>query len=82
MLSPRSYNERTGLCVACPVSSQIKGYPFEVRIPAGPPVSGAILADQMRALSWQARNAEYAGTAPAEVLEDVREKIAALIEIA
>jgi len=81
VLSPRGYNERTGLCIACPVTNQIKGYPFEVRIPEGLGVAGAVLADQMRALSWEARNAERAGAAPSEVVEDVREKIAALIEI-
>jgi mRNA interferase MazF len=82
VLSPRAYNERAGLCIACPVTNQIKGYPFEVRIPAGSNVTGAVLADQLRALSWMARNAEHGGKAPPEVVDDAREKIAALIEIA
>ncbi|MGD0331669.1 MAG: endoribonuclease MazF [Xanthobacteraceae bacterium] len=81
VLSPRAYNSRVGLCVASPITSQGKGYPFEVPIPSGHGVAGVVLADQMRSLSWPVRNASLAGRAPADLLEDVREKIAALIEI-
>ena len=82
MLSPRAYNERTGLCIACPITNQVKGYPFEVLIPASSTVTGAVLADQMRSVSWVERRGEFAGAAPPGVVDDVREKIAALIEIA
>ncbi|MGH9421802.1 MAG: endoribonuclease MazF, partial [Thermoanaerobaculia bacterium] len=57
VLSPRIYNSRTGLAILCPVTTQIKGYPFEVSIPSGLPVSGVVLADQVRNLDWQARKA-------------------------
>ncbi len=81
MLSPRAYNSRVGLCVAAPITSQAKGYPFEVPVPNGHGVAGVVLADQMRSLSWPARNAGLAGRAHSDLLEDVREKIAALIKI-
>jgi mRNA interferase MazF len=81
VLSPRIYNERTGLCVACPITNQAKGYPFEVPIGLGQAVAGAVLCDQLRCLSWPERNLRIVGTAPAEVLDEARAKIAALIGI-
>jgi mRNA interferase MazF len=82
VLSPRAYNERAGLCVACPITGQAKGYPFEVPIPSGQAVTGVVLADQMRCVSWTERNASLAGRAQSDLLDNVRERIAALIEIA
>jgi mRNA interferase MazF len=81
VLSPRSYNERAGLCIACPVTSQVKGYPFEVLLPSQCAVTGVVLSDQMRALSWTERDAQLADPAPRDTVDDVREKIAALIGI-
>jgi mRNA interferase MazF len=81
VLSPRFYNERAGLCVATPITGQAKGYPFEVPIPRGHGVSGVVLADQVLSLSWPARNVDLIGRAGSELLDDVREKIAALIQI-
>jgi mRNA interferase MazF len=81
VLSPRSYNRRTGLCVVGPITNQAKGYPFEVSLPTGGAVRGVVLVDHVRSLSWVERRAEFRGEAPPDVLEDVRAKIAALIEI-
>jgi len=81
VVSPLAYNERAGLCVACPITSRAKGFLFEVPIPEGYGVSGVVLADHVRCLSWIERRAEVRGAAPPGVLEDVRERIAALIEI-
>jgi mRNA interferase MazF len=80
VISPRIYNERTGLAILCPVTSQVKGYPFEVLIPPGLPVEGAILSDQVKNLDWQARNAELACTLPNETVSEVLEKLALLLK--
>ena len=71
VLSPEAYNRKTGLFLACPVTSRIKGYPFEVGLPAGLPVSGVILADQIKSLDWKERKAQFAARAAAEVTDDV-----------
>ena len=82
VLSSRRYNERgANLCIACPITSRRKGYPFEVPIPQGHAASGVVLADQIRSVSWLERGAEFLTIAPAEVVDDVREKIAALLAI-
>jgi mRNA interferase MazF len=81
VLSPRAYNERTGLCLACAITNKAKGFRFEVAIPDGGAVTGVVLADQLRSLSWIQRRAEFGAAAPTAVLEEVRAKIAALIEI-
>ena len=81
VLTPRRYNRRSGLCVLCPITSRQKGYPFEVPIPSGHPVVGVILSDQVKSLSWQLRGAEFAGRAPAAVLDEARGKIKALLQL-
>jgi mRNA interferase MazF len=79
VLSPSSYNARVGLAIMCPVTSRAKGDPFEVAIPSGLPVSGVILADQVKNLDWRARRAERIGSLPAATLADVLAKLATLL---
>jgi mRNA interferase MazF len=59
VLSPAHYNSKVGLAILCPITTQIKGYPFEVEIPQGFSVSGAILSDQVKSLDWRAWNIEF-----------------------
>jgi len=81
VISPLAYNQRVELCLACPLANQSKGYPFEVTIPAGLGVTGVVLADQVRCLSWPKRHAELIARAPDDLVEDVRQKLAALMEV-
>ena len=68
VLSPEEYNRKTGLAIFCPITSQIKGYPFEVKLPAGLPVTGVVLADQVKSLDWQVREAALIKKLPAQVV--------------
>jgi mRNA interferase MazF len=79
ILSPQSYNARVGLAVLCPIVPQVKGYPFEVTIPAGLPVSGVILADQVRSLGWRAGRAEWICSLPVAAVDEVLGKLRALL---
>lgn len=77
VLSPAAYNVKTSLMVCCPMTTQIKNYPFEVRI-AGP-ASGVVLADQIKSVDWRKRRAKRKGAVSAAELAEVRAKIRALI---
>lgn len=79
VLSPRSYNEKTSLALFCPITSMIKGYPFEVPLPSSGAVTGVVLADRVRSLDWRARGARFAVEAPSETVSEVREKLAVLL---
>jgi len=80
VLSPGAYNGKTGLVILCPITSQVKGYPFEVRIPGGLPVKGVILADQVKSLDWKARQAEWMCTLLPDVTTEVLAKLGVLLE--
>jgi mRNA interferase MazF len=80
VISPRQYNRRVGLALVCPVTSKVKGYPFEVVLPHGLRAQGAILSDQIKSLDWRARKARYACSLPDSVLEEAVAKILALID--
>jgi mRNA interferase MazF len=79
VLSPANYNSRSGLAVFASITNQIKGYPFEVLIPMGLPVSGVVLADQLKSLDWRARRAHFIVTLPSEVVLDVLQKAGLLL---
>jgi mRNA interferase MazF len=80
VISPTSYNRRVGLAVCCPVTSQVKGYPFEVLLPEGLGVEGAILSDQIKSLDWRVRKASRIGSVPADVLQETVGKLLALVD--
>jgi mRNA interferase MazF len=79
VLSPAAYNGKVGLAVFCPITNQVKGYPFEVLIPTGQSVSGAVLADQVKSLDWRARRADLIGKLPPSVIDDVLAKARTLL---
>ena len=79
VLSPKSYNLKSSLVLACPVTSQIKGYPFEVPVPAGCRVNGVILADHVKSLDWKARRAERITRVPLPTLNEVLARLAPLL---
>jgi mRNA interferase MazF len=80
VISPKAYNAKTGLSIVCPITSQVKGYAFEVGIPPGYPASGVILADQIKSLDWRARKAEPICTLAQEITDDVIAKIIPLLD--
>jgi len=80
VLSPATYNGRVGLALLCPITGQIKGYPFEVVLPEGLEVQGVVLADQVRSLDWQARSAAFIARLPAHVVVEVLQKLDRLLK--
>jgi mRNA interferase MazF len=79
VLSPQAYNEKVGLLIACPITSQVKGYPFEVSIPAGLSIRGVILSDQIKSLDWRRREIEFINRLPASITNQVIRKLETLI---
>lgn len=79
VLSPREYNAKARLALACSITSQRKGYPFEVAIPSGQSIAGVVLADHIKNLDWQARKAAFQSKAPAAVVAEVRERLRPLL---
>ncbi len=79
VLSPESYNRKTNLLLGCPITTKVKGYPFEVALPLGLPVGGVILADQIKSVDWKVRKAEYIARTPAVVIDDVLSLLLALL---
>jgi mRNA interferase MazF len=78
VLSPSAYNGKVGLAILCPITSQVKGYPFEVEIRGGK-VDGVVLSDQVKNLDWRVRNAELVECASDSVVEEVLQKLATLL---
>ena len=81
ILSPAAYNGKVGLAILCPITKQIKGYPFEVVLPTGLAVTGAILSDQVKSLDWQARNARFICALPWATITEVLQKLNTLVSL-
>jgi mRNA interferase MazF len=81
VISPASYNGKTGLMVCCPMTTSIKGHPFEV-LTAVDGIVSAVLSDQVKSLDWKVRHARKKGAVSADVMAHVRAKIKALLVIA
>ena len=80
VISPRAYNRKVGLALFCPITSQVKGYPFEVLLPAGLRMKGAVLSDQLKSLDWRVRKAKRVSQLPEEVLDEVIARILVLVD--
>ena len=81
VLSPAAYNRRAKLALVCLITNQVKGYPFEVALPMGLPMTGVILADHLKSADWAVRRAEFVAKAPADVLADVVAKLRPLLGV-
>ena len=79
ILSPKIYNQKTSLCVALPITSKIKGYPFEVVLPQDLKINGVVLSDQVKSLDFRRREVEFICKAPTLVLEEVQSNVIALV---
>lgn len=79
VISPKAYNAKVGLALFCPVTSRVKGYPFEVALPGGSGVIGVVLADQLKSLDWRARKAKLIERLSSEVLAMVTSRILPLL---
>lgn len=80
VLSPLEYNQKVGLALCCPITNQVKGYPFEVALPKKSAVTGVILCDHIKSIDWKERGASFAMTLPQPILQDVLAKIGVLLE--
>jgi mRNA interferase MazF len=79
VLSPGAYSAKTGLAVMCPITSQRKGYPFEVSLPADLPVQGCVLSDHLKSVDWRERQATFIARVRPELLAQVRNRIGPLL---
>ena len=79
VISPEAYNGKVGLAIFCPVTAQVKGYPFEVLLPEGLDAEGVVLTDQVKSLDWQARRAEFLCKLPVRTVSEVMNKLSTLI---
>ncbi len=81
VLSPRAYHQRTPYAIVCPITTRVKGYPFEVVLPEGLPIAGVVLADQVKSVDRHARRIEIAGRAPDAVVDDVTARLRTLLSL-
>jgi mRNA interferase MazF len=78
VLSPKKYNSIARLCLLCPITTQVKGYPFEVAVPEGKKTRGVVLADQIKSLDWSVRGAEFLENRP-DIAPPVMGRVKALL---
>ena len=80
VISPKRYNRKVGMALFCPITSRVKGYPFEVELPDGLKVSGAILADQLKSLDWRARKVTRLCAVSPDIIDQTTARILPLVE--
>lgn len=80
VLSPSRYNSKVRLALLCPITNQVKGYPFEVALPKDLPITGVVLADQVKNLDWVARDTEFVAKAPQSLVSEVCDRLGLLLD--
>jgi mRNA interferase MazF len=78
-LSPKLYNDKTGLGLFCPITTAIKDYPFETKLPDACAIRGAVLSDHIKNMDWRSRNAKFIMAIDDHTLDDVTKKVALLL---
>src|SRR5208282_2765247 len=81
ILSPYGYHAKTPYMIVCPITSNLTPYPFKVELPAGLPISGAVLVDQVKSVDRWARGCDIVGIVPESVMADIRGRLASLLGI-
>jgi mRNA interferase MazF len=81
VLTTAAYHQRSRLAIVCPITSRERGWPMEVKLPAGLPVSGVVLVDHVRSIDREARGMEIVGTAPPDVLDEIDARLAPLLSL-
>jgi mRNA interferase MazF len=81
VLTKIAYHQRSRLSVVCPITSRMKGWPMEVKLPPGLPVAGVVLVDHVRSVDREARRMEVVGAAPLQVLEEIDARLAPLLSL-
>ena len=79
VLSPSSYNSKIGLTILCPITSKIKGYPFEVSLPPKISIRGVVLSDQVKSMDWKSREIEFICTLDEHSVEEVLQRLRTLL---
>ncbi|OKH20324.1 mRNA-degrading endonuclease [Hydrococcus rivularis NIES-593] len=79
VVSPQAYNQISHSILACPITSRLKGWRFEVPLPQGLTTYGVVLSDQIRVFDWQVRNAQFVENAPQELVDEVLARLAPLV---
>jgi mRNA interferase MazF len=80
VLSHKLYNEKTDLAVICPITSKVKGYPFEIKLPRKYKTKGVVISDQIKSLDWKYRNAEYIEKSSNDIINAILEKVKLIID--
>lgn len=81
VLTTRAYHEHSSMTIVCPITSRERGWPLEVKLPPGLPVSGVVLIDQIRSVDRSVRYMEVVGEAPQEVLDEIDARLAPLLSL-
>ncbi len=81
VLTTRAYHERSRLAIVCPVTSRERGWPMEVKLPSGLPISGVVLVDHVKSIDREARKLEVVGAVSSEVLDEIDARLAPLLSL-